>query len=541
VIGTPRSARAADFERLSSVTWDVLVIGGGIVGVGAALDAALRGARVALVERDDIASGTSSRSSKLIHGGLRYLEQFQFRLVGEALGERRRLLRLAPHLVRLEPFLVPVYGSPILVPYLGAGLTLYGVLGAARDGGWPRFVTRRRALALSPALRRDRLRGAYVYWDGVEDDARLALATARTARRAGALILTRAEAGPLTEGAPAVIDVRDRLGVATASVSARVVIDATGASDPDAGTLPSRGSHIVVARDRIPTGLGMTIRVPGRVIFVIPWHRHWLIGTTDVVHHGSTHRPTATREEVDYLLRYTNEALDVDLTTADVVATYAGIRPLAVRDRRGVIDSVQASREHRVRRHGSLVTVRGGKFTTYGVIARDVVDAALGKVRPHSPSATDQPLIGAGSPAELAMVRSTLEARYRLSARLAERLVGRHGTQALDVARQSVRAGLLRPLGSDGDYLEGEVLWAVRHEWALSLDDVLARRTRLAIEARDHGQSVAERVADILGEAIGWTAAQRQVAVAEYRCESDREYGVPAASATDEILQAVAG
>lgn len=537
----PLEARARDFERLASQTWDVLVIGGGIVGVGAALDAALRGARVALVERDDIGSGTSSRSSKLIHGGLRYLEQYQFGLVGEALAERRRLLRVAPHLVRLERFLVPVYGSPILVPYLGAGLTLYGALGAARDGGWPRFLTRRTALALSPALRPKRLRGAYVYTDGVEDDARLVLAAARTARRAGAVILTRAEAGSVSEGSPALIEVRDRLGVATPTVRARTVIDATGASQPDVDTVPSRGSHLVVPRERIPTEMGMTIRVPGRVIFIIPWGRHWIIGTTDVAHSGRTHRPSATRDEIEYLLGFTNEALDVALTMDDVVATYAGIRPLAARDRGGIVNTVRASREHRIHRRGSVVSVRGGKFTTYGVIGREAVDAALGRSKTTRRGAATQPLVGAGSRAELAMVCGTLETRYRLAATLAERLVSRHGTHALDVARDSVRAGLLRPLGTATDYLEGEVLWAARQEWALSVDDVLSRRTRLAIEARDHGQSVAERVAEILGDVLGWSSAQRQVAVAEYRRQSQREYGVPDRSRAREQREGVAG
>lgn len=537
----PLESRARDFERLASQTWDLLVIGGGIVGAGAALEAALRGARVALVERDDIGAGTSSRSSKLIHGGLRYLEQYQFGLVGEALAERRRLLRVAPHLVRLERFLVPVYGSPILVPYLGAGLTLYGALGAARDGGWPRFLTPRRALALAPALRAERLRGAYIYTDGVEDDARLVLAVARTARRAGALVLTRAEAGSISEASPARVEVRDRLGVVARTVSARAVIDATGASRPDARTVPSRGSHIVIPRERIPSELGMTIRVPGRVIFIIPWGRHWVIGTTDVAHDGPTHRPSATREEVEYLLRFTNEALRVDLTSDDVVATYAGIRPLASGGRRAVVDTVRASREHRIHRQGSVVSVRGGKFTTYGVIGRAAVDAALGRLASAQRAAAEHPLVGAASRAELSMVASTLQTRYGLAVGLAERLVNRHGTQALDVARESVRAGLLRPLGSAPDYLEGEVAWAARHEWALAVDDVLSRRMRLAIEARDHGQSVAVRVAEILGDVLGWSSAQRQIAAAEYRCRAEREYGVPVEAGAEDQREAVAG
>jgi glycerol-3-phosphate dehydrogenase len=524
---SPLEQRAADLDRLARGVLDVLVIGGGIVGSGAALDAALRGARVALVEQDDIGAGTSSRSSKLIHGGLRYLELFQFGLVHQALTERRRLLRLAPHLVRLERFMAPVYGSPMLVPYLAAGLTLYGGLGAARDGGWPTFLTASRAIATAPDLRPVRVRGAFTYTDGVEDDARLALAVVRTARRAGAVVLTRARAAVAADGRPAEVELDDRLSGRVLRVKANVVIDATGASHPDELTMPSRGSHLLVPRERIAATMGLTIRVPGRVIFVIPWYRHWIIGTTDVPHGGDTHRPSATGAEVDYLLEHANEALQAKLTRDDVVATYAGIRPLVAPPGNHRIDTVRASREHRIERRNRTIFIRGGKLTTYRIAARDAVDEALGRQRGGQAGTDRHPLIGAAPTAELSGVASTLAQSYGLAPSLSRRLVERHGTEALDLVRESVRRGLLQELGGSSGYLEGEVAWAVRQELGLSLDDVMARRMRLALEARDHGVSVAKRVADIIGDELGWSTAQRRAAPADYAREAAREYGVP--------------
>ena len=337
----PLDRRAADVAALTRETWDVVIVGGGIVGAGALLDAVSRGMRAALVEQDDIAAGTSSRSSRLIHGGLRYLEQFRFGLVREALAERRRLLTLAPHLVRIEPLLFPIYGIPYASKaFYDAGLTLYDVLGARHDGGWHRRLSRAETLELAPTLRRDGLRGGLVYHDGIEDDARYTLAVARTAIAAGGVAVTRVRATGLRTGeggAIAALRAEDLATGADLDIPTRAIVDATGvwAAEPDHAfqgssmrILPSRGAHLVVPRERIPNTMGLTIRVPGKIVFLVPWPHFWLIGTTDAPFEGPAARPSAAGWEVDRLLDTVNATMDVGLTRADVVGTYAGLRPL---------------------------------------------------------------------------------------------------------------------------------------------------------------------------------------------------------------------
>ena len=519
--------RARALEQLTTETWDVLVVGGGIVGCAAALEAALRGAKVALIEQDDIASGTSSRTTKLIHGGLRYVPKLHVGLVSEALRERAALLRLAPHLVRLERFLLPVHGDRREVALVGASVTLYGALGAARDGGWPRYVRADRANKHAPALRGTGLRGAFVYADGVVDDARLNIAVARTAERAGALIVTRIQAGPLDGLADDPVPVCDVLDGSRLSVRTRVIVDATGATRPDANVLPSRGSHIVIERQRIPSRHGLTLRVRGRLIFVVPWDRHWIIGTTDVEEDFTTPRPLPRAAEVTYLIDHVNSVLDVGLTTDDILATFAGIRPLAVRaGRRG--ETVDASREHVVKRRGRVVTVRGGKYTTFRRIGRAVIDAALGRRRDHR-DGDMRPLVGALLPAQQSAVAVAAQRRYGLPPEAARRLVERYGSEALDVASLAADAALLEALDRHARYLEGELAWGIRHEWALSLDDLLSRRMRLVFESRDHGVQVAERVGAIAGHVLGWNQARRAAEVAAFTAAARREYGVPTA------------
>ena len=324
---SPMERRSADLARLADTTWDVLIVGGGVVGSGALLDATSRGLTAALIEREDIASGTSSRSSRLIHGGLRYLEQVHLPLVHEALTERRRLLRNAPHLVALEPQLFPVYGWPFIhKAFYDAGLTLYDILGARHDGGWHRRLDVEGATALWPSLRRDRLRGGLLYHDGVEDDARFALAVVRTAlaTEASAVAVTRVRATGLTPGpGPGelrTVHARDLVRGTDLDIRTRAVVDATGVwaaepqhpfASPSMRLLPSRGAHLVVPRDRIPASTGLTIRVPGKVVFFIPWPDHWLIGTTDSPYDGRPDRPSADHGEIDELLMTVNQTLDV--------------------------------------------------------------------------------------------------------------------------------------------------------------------------------------------------------------------------------------
>ncbi len=540
---SPSVARRADLERLTTERWDLLVVGGGITGCGILLDAASRGLRAALVEKDDIAVGTSSRSSRLIHGGLRYLEQFRISLVREALAERGRLLRLAPHLVRIEPFLFPLYGGPLTRPFFDAGLTMYDLLGASADGGWHRHLSIGEALEATPGLRRERLRGAFVYHDGQEDDARYALAVVRTARDRGGLPVTRVGAtGPLEEGGRIRgIQATDGLTGASFEVRAERVIDATGvwsgrADGPfpvPAGAVivrPSRGTHVVVRRDRISSRYGLTLRIPGRVCFLVPWPDRWVIGTTDLDDDGPVDRPVPTAAEVDKILENVNATLDIGLSRADVVGAYAGLRPLAADPGGKPGSTVKASREHRIRTDpNGLVRIGGGKYTTYRVMAAQTVDAALGReVARARPSATAElALVGAAPLDDLARLSSRIVAETGLDPGRAERLVARHGTEATDVVALGREHDLLRPLAADVAHLEAEVVWAVRHEAALSLDDVLSRRTRLAQELADRGASIAPRIAALVGGQLGWSEADRTRAVDDYLRSAHREFDVP--------------
>ena len=536
----PLDHRRADLEALGRETWDVAIVGGGIVGCGALLDAASRGLKACLVEQDDIAAGTSSRSSRLIHGGLRYLEQFRFGLVFEALAERSRLLHLAPHLVRLEPLLFPIYGLPLLHrAFYGSGILLYDLLGSRREGGFADHLGRDEALEWTPSLHRDGLRGGIVYHDGVEDDARYTLAVARTARSRGATAVTRVRATSLIERGGRVrgLGVRDLASGSDIDVRAWNVVDATGvwaaSADSPLGTggrvLPSKGAHLIVRRERIESRTGLTIRVPGKIVFLVPWPGHWLIGTTDDAYDGPPDRPYATSQDVEELLAAVNRTLDVDLTRDDVVGTYAGLRPLAVESATG--PTVKASREHRVTAdRPGLVRVTGGKYTTYRVMAKDTIDAALGPNARHRPSRTaNLTLLGALPRPELDALAMRLTAEAGLDGQLATRLVDRHGSEARDVVALGRELGLLGRLGPGVDNIEAEVAWAARRELALSVDDVLSRRTRLAQERPDRAASLAPRVAELLGRELGWDARRRTREVAAFVASAQREFAVPAA------------
>ncbi|MGH2474698.1 MAG: glycerol-3-phosphate dehydrogenase/oxidase [Candidatus Limnocylindrales bacterium] len=541
---TPIQRRAADLTRLANTAWDVVIVGGGIVGAGALLDATTRGLKAALIESDDIAAGTSSRSSRLIHGGLRYLEQFQVGLVREALAERSRLLRNAPHLVTLEPLLFPIYGIPILhKAFYDAGLTLYDLLGARHDGGWHRRLSVADTLEIAPSLRRKGLRGGLLYHDGMEDDARFALAVLRTALAAdgGATALTRLRATGVRDGQPGVIEallVRDVTTGNDIAIRTRAVVDATGvwAADPthpftssSMRILPSRGAHIVVPRARIPATAGLTIRVPGKVVFLVPWPDHWLIGTTDAPYEGASERPAADAWEVDQLLATVNDTLDVDLTRDDVVGAYAGLRPLIAPSGGS---TVKASREHRVTvEPNGIVRIGGGKYTTYRVMARDVIDAVLGRdAAVRRPSRTaDRRIIGAADRPELDRLARELASIPTVAAahpEAAARLVARHGTEAAGVVALGGELDLLRPLVDGRPFLEAEVAWAVRHELALSVDDVLSRRLRLSPELADRGPLVAARVAAIMARERGWGQTRCELELETYLATAAREYAV---------------
>jgi len=537
----PLVARERDLASLADGSLDVLVVGGGIVGCGAALDAAGRGLRVGLVERDDIAVGTSSRSSRLIHGGLRYLEQYRFGLVREALTERSRILHLAPHLVTIQPLLFPLFGLPVATrAFYQAGMTLYDVLGARKDGGWHRHLSVGQVVDHAPAIRRKGLRGGLLFHDGVEDDARYTLAVARSAQEDGATIVTRATAESLVVSGGRVVGARvhDGLGDGDLEVRAKVVIDATGVWGADPASplsggstrlLPSRGAHLVVPRSRIRSDVGLTIRVPGKVVFLVPWPHFWLVGTTDAPYSGPINRPTADRDEVDELLAAVNHVLDVDLTRGDVVGTFAGLRPLIAPSDGS---TVTASREHRVVvETNGLVRVSGGKYTTYRLMAEQTVDAAIGVLGGR---AADRPtksvgrrLVGAADRPALDGVAAALATAASLEPAIAARLVARHGTAAPDVVALGRELGLLGLLVDGEDHLEAEVAWAARHELALSIDDVLARRMRIVHELPDRGAGLAPRVAAILGAELGWDGARQSAEIEAFLVGARREFAIP--------------
>ncbi|HTJ38505.1 MAG TPA: glycerol-3-phosphate dehydrogenase/oxidase [Dactylosporangium sp.] len=527
------AARDAAVAALTGAELDVVVIGGGIVGAGCALDATTRGLSTGLLEMRDWAAGTSSRSSKLIHGGLRYLEMLDFRLVREALHERGLLLsRLAPHLVRPVPFLYPLTHAVWERGYVGTGLVLYDAMAGRGPGALPhhRQLTRRGALRACPALRPDALTGALQYWDAQVDDARHTLFVARTAAAYGAHALSRAQVvGFLREGGRiSGVRVHDLERFSEFEVRARQVINATGVWTDDVQAMigergqfrvrASKGIHLVVPRDRIRSTTGVILRTATSVLFLIPWGRHWIIGTTDTDWTLDKTHPAATRADVDYLLHEVNQVLATPLRRDDVEGIYAGLRPLLAGESE---PTSKLSREHVVAAPvPGLVAVAGGKYTTYRVMAADAVDAAVhGLNSPAPPSCTDRvPLVGADGYTALWNRRETIAAESGVHVARIEHLLGRYGTlvdEVLALVRADAR--LARPIPGADDYLMAEVAYAVDAEGARHVEDVLTRRTRISIETFDRGLEALEPVAALMGERLGWTAEQVQGEIDGYR------------------------
>jgi glycerol-3-phosphate dehydrogenase len=536
-------AREAALEAMSSTELDVLVVGGGVVGSGAALDAATRGLSVGLVEARDFASGTSSRSSKLIHGGLRYLEMLDFRLVAEALQERGLLIQtLAPHLVRPVPFLYPLVHRWWERFYAGAGVALYDTLGllSGRSRGLPahRHLTRRGARKVVPSLRSDALVGALLYFDAQVDDARHTMFVARTAAAYGAHVASRARVvGLLREGERVTgAEVHDLESGRTLRVRARQVINATGVWTDETQSLvgergqfhvrASKGIHLVVPRDRIRGDAGLILRTEKSVLFVIPWGRHWIIGTTDTDWKLGLAHPAASAADIEYLLDHVNAVLEQPLTHEDVEGVYAGLRPLLS----GESESTsKLSREHAVAHTvPGLVVVAGGKYTTYRVMAKDAVDAAVhGLHTKVPPSVTENvPLLGAEGYAALKNAAPLLAQRYGLHEARILHLLGRYGSLVHEVLQLVVAdPSLGEPLAGAPDHLRAEIVYAASHEGARHLDDVLARRTRISIETFDRGLGAVEEVAQLVAPVLGWSAEQvaREVEHYRKRVEAERE------------------
>jgi glycerol-3-phosphate dehydrogenase len=522
--------RQQGWAALQSQRFDVLVVGGGVTGAGAALDAATRGLSVALVEARDLASGTSSRSSKLFHGGVRYLEQMNFTLVREALRERELMLtRLAPHLVKPIPFLYPLQGRGWERPYVGAGLALYDNLGGANTLPRTRHLTRSGARALCPALRPDALVGAVQYWDAQCDDARHTLTVARTAARFGAVVRTSTEVVELVRDAGRVVGavVRDVETGEHATVRASAVVACTGVWTDDVEALSgsrgrfnvraSKGIHLVVPRDRIASETGMILRTPKSVLFVIPWGQHWLIGTTDTDWNLNLAHPAASLADIDYLLEQVNHVLVRPLGHDDIVGVFAGLRPLLAGESE---ESSQLSREHAVARPvPGLVTIAGGKYTTYRVMAADAIEATAPDLSgPLRESVTASvPLIGADGYSALVNQADQLAAEYGLPTWRVKRLLDRYGSMLDEVlAPAGDDPSWLQPVPAADGYLAAEVLYGATHEGALHLDDLLARRTRISIETEHRGVDCAEHVGRLVAETLGWSDERLQAEVDVY-------------------------
>jgi len=529
--------REAAWSRLGEDEFDLVVIGAGVVGAGAALDAATRGLSVALVEARDFASGTSSRSSKLFHGGLRYLEQLEFGLVREALRERELMTtRLAPHLVKPVPFLYPLTHRLWERPYVAAGLALYDTMGGQSSLPGQKHLSRRAALRVFPGMRDDALVGAVRYFDAQADDARHTLTVARTAARYGAVVRASTRVTGFVRESDRVVGVtvRDAEDGRTQTVSAGVVLNCTGVWTDELQALSgargrfrvraSKGVHIVVPRDRITGDAGLILRTDHSVLFVIPWKNHWLIGTTDTDWNLDLAHPAATRNDIDYLLEHVNTVLVAPLTYDDIEGVYAGLRPLLA----GESEETSAlSREHAVARVvPGLISIAGGKYTTYRVMAADAVDAAIDDLpRRVAPSCTDKvPLLGGDGYYAMRNQLLALATEYGLHPHRISHVLDRYGSMIRDVLDPGlVEPALLETVPSAPDYLMAEIRYAVTHEGALHLEDVLTRRTRISIEYPHRGVACAGVIASMMGDILGWDSATLDTEVGSYVARVDAE------------------
>ncbi|MBX3311780.1 MAG: glycerol-3-phosphate dehydrogenase/oxidase [Microbacteriaceae bacterium] len=513
---------------------DILVVGGGVVGTGAALDAVTRGLRTGLLEQRDWASGTSSRSSKLIHGGIRYLEQLDFPLVREALIERGLLLqRLAPHLVKPVRFLYPLTEPVWERFYVGAGMALYDLFsytGFAKPGvAHHRHLSRKQMHRAIPGLKDGVFRGGLAYYDASEDDARYVATLARTAKAYGAHVANRVKVvGFLKVGERVVgVKAKDYESGEEFEIRAKQVVNATGVWTDETQAMvgergqfkvrASKGIHILIPRDRFQSKMGLLLRTEKSVLFVIPWGRHWIIGTTDTEWKLDLAHPAATAKDIDYLLNKVNEVLAVPLTREDVEGVYAGLRPLLS----GESDETsKLSREHMVAHSvPGLVVVAGGKFTTYRIMAKDAIDSAASALDDKvPPSITDNiPLIGAEGYQAAWNKRAKIAKAFGVHRVRIEHLLNRFGVmtdEILDLL--SRRPELIEPLPGADDYIQAEVVYAATHEGALHLEDVLSRRTRISIEAWDRGVSAAPVAAALMAEVLGWDEGQTQWEVEHY-------------------------
>lgn len=525
------AARADALDRLASEELDILVIGGGVVGTGTALDAATRGLKVGLIEARDYAAGTSSRSSKLFHGGLRYLEQFNFSLVFEALKERSLVLNeLCPHLARPVPFIYPLE-KIIDRPYVGLGIGVYDVMGAGRGvPGHHKHLGRKKTLESFPSGKRSAIRGAVRFYEGQVDDARHTMMLARTAAAYGALCVNSTRVTGFLREEDRVVGVvaTDLETGSSFEIRAKQVINAAGVWTDEIQEMvggrgqfqvrASKGVHLVVPRNRINSATGIITRTETSLLFVIPWGSHWIIGTTDTDWKLDLAHPAASRSDIDYILGHVNKLLADPLDREDVVGVYAGLRPLLY----GESDSTsKLSREHAVSSPvRGLTVIAGGKYTTYRVMAKDAVDAAVhGLERTVPPCATENiPLVGADGYVGAFNSRQLTAERTGMRVGRVEHLLGRYGSligEILELVDQDPSLG--EPLESAPAYLKAEAVYAVSHEGARHLEDILTRRTHISIEVPDRGEAAAREVAELVAPLLGWDEAHVAEEIEHYR------------------------
>ncbi len=521
--------RNVDLEAMSREPLDILVVGGGVTGAGIALDAATRGLRVGIIEAQDWASGTSSRSSRLVHGGLRYLYNLDFKLVAESLRERGLLLTTtAPHLVKAQPFLWPLKMPVIERSYSAIGVGMYDALALVGSRGrktvpFQHHLSKAGAKREFPDVRDDALVGAIKFYDSRVDDARLVLTLVRTAAKYGAYAASRTEMVEMTRDTGGRVTgavVRDLETGDERTIHAAETILATGVwteetqnlSHGSGGlrVLASKGIHIVVPKERIAGDTGLFLRTEKSVLFIIPWPNYWIIGTTDTPWHQELKHPVATKADIDYVLEHANAVLSSDLTHEDIIGTYAGLRPLLQPGTRDESKSSKVSREHTVTRPAAgLTSIAGGKLTTYRVMAEDAVDFAIGPRAKNLPSATETtPLVGAEGYHAVVRSAGRIARAYGWDADRVEHLMNRYGS-AIDEVTALVDADpeLGEPLRSAPTYLKAEVAYAVTHEGALHLEDILRHRVRLSFEHRDRGVGALDEIAAIAAPLLGMDEA----------------------------------
>ena len=539
--------RAQALKALGSDEFDVLIIGGGVNGVGAALDAASRGLKVALVESQDLAAGTSSRSSKLIHGGLRYLEQYDFKLVREALQERELMVSTqAPHLVKPVAFLFPLHEKLKERTYVGAGLALYDALrGFKRALPWHKHMSQKTIAEVAPSLRQDIVTGAVKYFDAQVDDARHTMMIARTAARHGALITTHTRVESLVRDGKKVIGayVKDLESGKLIKVSAKATVMCAGIwSDelhesfeitPGYKVQMSKGVHITVPGNAIRSEFGIILKTAVSVLFIIPWQDKWIVGTTDTPYNDDRANPVATSEDVQYILEQANRVLDPQLRPEHVIGVFAGLRPLVADAKSSA--TTKLSREHICDRPvPGFVSVAGGKYTTYRVMAKDVIDLAANELRRLTPKSITEkiPLVGADGYYGFSQQKEKIAVDRGLDVGTVEHLLNRYGSLISEIFELiDEDSSLAELLDEDLPYIKAEIVYAASHEGAMSVEDVLARRTRIAFELDDQGLSIAEDVAELIAPVLKWSAKDRKDSVASYEERVDREV-----AALDELL-----